>query len=127
MATGGLAALLMTLAMDMADPRRRRIEAKLRVESIPIIDRFLCAFAKEKRWGAAAMYRLRAAAEEALLSLIAEEEVSESECARHLLLVVRGDSSVAELEFIASLAARNLEDRLTLLPDSTARLAASES
>ena len=64
----------MTLAMDMADPRRRGIEAKLRVESIPIIDRFLCAFAKEKRWGAAAMYRLRAAAEEALLSLIAEEK-----------------------------------------------------
>ena len=127
MATGGLAAFLMTLAMDVAGPRRRRIEIKLHTESIPAVHRFLRTFATENGWDAAATYRLRAAAEEALLSLIAEEEASESDGLRRLVLIVRGDRSEAELEFFASLAARNLEERLTVLPNPTAQSAASES
>ena len=115
MAAGGLAAILMTVALDLAKPRRRRVKTKLSVESLPEIDGFVRKFAKDKRWNAAATERLRAAAEESILSLVPAEAASETEEARHLLLLVREDGRAAELEFIASAVDGNLEDRLALL------------
>ena len=115
MAAGGLVAILLTVAMDFAKPRRRRIRTKLSGESLPEIDQFIRDFAQEKRWNAASTRRLRAAAEESILSLIPVETASQTEAARHLLLLVRGDGRAAELEFIASAVRENLEDRLALL------------
>ncbi len=127
MAAGRLAAILMTLIMDLAEPRRRRIETKLQVESLPRIDTFLREFATDRRWSPAATHRLRAAAEESLLNLISDKDDSEQDDPRNLLLVARGDRRAAELEFFASPAERNLEDRLALLGHWTERSVASES
>ncbi len=126
MAAGGLAAILMTLAMELAAPRRRRIETKLELESLPKIDKFVRELASNRRWGPAATTRLRAAAEEALLSLLPEEGASEPAPARHLLLLARGDRRSVELEFFASAVDQNLEDRLTLLGHWTERSSAGE-
>ena len=87
----------------------------LSVDSLPEIDGFICKFAGDKGWSEASTERLRAAAEESVLSLIPDEEASEEEEARHLLLLVRGDGRGVELEFIASAVEGNLEDRLALL------------
>ena len=115
MAAGGLAAIVMTVALDLAKPRRRRVKAMLSVESLPEIDGFVCRFVDDKGWNEASTERLRAAAEESVLSLIPDEEASKEEEARHLLLLVRGDGRGAELEFIASAVDGNLEDRLALM------------
>ena len=115
MAAGGLAAIVMTVALDLAKPRRRRVKAMLSVESLREVDGFICKFAADKGWNEASTERLRAAAEESVLSLIPDEEASEEEEARHLLLLVRGDGRGVELEFIASAVEGNLEDRLALL------------
>ena len=127
MASGGLAALLLTLIMELAEPRRRRMEAKLAVKSLPRIDAFLCEFATDRHWSPAAVHRLRAAAEESLLNIISDKEGSEQNNPRNLLLVARGNRREAELEFFASPAERNLEDRLALLGHWTEQSIASES
>ena len=114
MTAGGLTAILMTLVMGLV-ARRRKMAAKLHVESLSKIDEFLRRFARDKRWHQAATERLCAVAEEAILSLVPDEDASTVEEARHLLLVVRGDSRAAELEFIASEVEQNIEDRLALL------------
>ena len=87
----------------------------LSVDSLPEIDGFICKFAESNGWNEGSTERLRAAAEESVLSLIPEGEAPEAAEARHLLLMVRGDGRGAELEFIASAVEGNLEDRLALL------------
>ena len=121
MAAGGLAAILMTLVMELAEPKRRRIKTKLEVESLPRIDTFLSEFAKDRRWGPTATNRLRAAAEESILSLLPDEDSPKPEDMRHLLLVARGDRRAVELEFFAAPVEKNLEDQLTLLGHWTER------
>ena len=126
MAAGGLAAILMTLVMELAEPKRRRIKTKLEVESLPRIDTFLSEFAKDRRWSPTATNRLRAAAEESILSLLPDEDSPKPEDMRHLLLVARGDRRAVELEFFAAPVEKNLEDQLTLLGHWTERSGVSE-
>ena len=114
-AAGGLAAIVMAIALEMSKPRRRKIKTKLRVESLPETDEFVRRFAKQKRWNATSTERLRAATEEAILSLVPDETGSEPEDARNLVLSLGGDARKAELEFIAAAGEGNLEDRLALL------------
>ena len=114
-AAGGLAAIVMAVALELSKPRRRKIKMKLGVESLPEIDEFVRRFAKRKRWNATSTERLRAATEEAILSLVPEETSLEPEAARNLVLSLGGDGRKAELEFIAAAGEGNLEDRLALL------------
>ena len=114
-AAGGLAAIVMAVALELSKPRRRKIKMKLGVESLPEIDEFVRRFAKSKRWNATSTERLRAATEEAILSLVPEETSLEPEAARNLVLSLGGDGRKAELEFIAAAGEGNLEDRLALL------------
>lgn len=114
-AAGGLAAIVMVIALELSKPRRRRIETKLGVEWLQEIDEFVRRFAEEKRWNATSTKRLRAVTEEAILSLVPEETHSEPEDPRNLVLSLVGDDRKAELEFIAAAGEGNLEDRLALL------------
>ena len=114
-AAGGLAAIVMVVALELAKPRRRRIETKVGMAWLPEIDEFVRRFAKDKRWNATSTARLWAATEEAILSLAPEEPDPEPEDARHLVLSLGGDGRKAELEFIAAAGEGNLEDRLALL------------
>ncbi|MCY3778515.1 MAG: hypothetical protein OXH11_21275 [Candidatus Aminicenantes bacterium] len=114
-AAGGLAAIVMVVALELSKPRRRRIETKLGVEWLAEIDEFVRRFAKDKRWNETSTGRLRAATEEAILSLVSEEHDSEPEDARNLVLSLGGDRRRVELEFIAGAGEGNLEDRLALL------------
>ncbi len=114
MTAGGLAAILMVLVMQLAQPRRRTLKTTLTAKSLPSTDSFLRGFAEDKRWDDESANRLRAAGEEAILSLLPAEEESDDP-PKHLFFVLSGDRNAAEMELIASSAEQNLEDRLALL------------
>ena len=116
---GGLSILLLNLFMDVTGPRRHRIEVALRAESLPKLDRFLKDFASRYKWRGAATDRLRAACEEALLSLLRPEEegAAPADGERRLRLVARNTRRGARLEFTAARHAGNLENQLALLGD----------
>ena len=121
MTAGGLCAILMMLCLNLAMPRPKRIQTKLAMQSLPKILEFLRTCAKEGRWSAASTERLCAAGEEAILSLLHEDEDESAkdeqgeEPARALNVSVRTAATSAELEFIASTGGANLEDRIALL------------
>ena len=119
MTAGGLTAILLTLFMELAGPRRKRIETELATEALPQVGAFLHEFASHRGWSADAARRLCAAGEEAFLSLVRPEESGAQGDKRRLLLIARGSRKAAELEFIAASGEENLEDRMVLLAERT--------
>lgn len=118
MTSGGLTAIFLTLFMELAAPRRQRMETALAVEALPEITTFLEKFASRRGWNAEMTNRLCLSAEETLLILIQQREGEQAE--KRLLLIVRSDGSDgAELEFIASTGEGNIEDRMAYLREHT--------
>ena len=114
MTTGGLAALVMVLFMELTGPRRQRLEMDLDMAALPKIDGFLRELASGFGWNTASTERLCAAGEETLLSLVQQEDEGVSD-KRRLFVVARGDGTAIELEFVAAIGDENLEDRMVLL------------
>ena len=115
MTTGGLVAILMTLFVETAKPRRRRIETELDLSTLPIIREFLEEFVSRGGWDATMSFRLNAAAEETLLTLLQQDEGNEKHQRRRLLLIVHKEDGEAVLEFVVSTDKENLQDRIALL------------
>ena len=111
MTAGGLAAVVLSLALDLTGGRRVRMETELNVEALPALRSFMQDACRRARWDEEAMERLSAAAEETVLSLLDGEAESES---RRLLVIARADGEAAELEFVAASGGENLEDRMAL-------------
>ena len=111
MTAGGLAAVLLSLALDLTGGRRVRMEAELNVAALPEIRTFLENASRRARWEAEATERLSAAAEETVLSLLDGEGRPQE---RRLLVIARADGEAAELEFVAAGGGENLEDRMML-------------
>ena len=120
MTSGGLAAILMTLFLELSRPRRQRVRTPLSVDAYPAIDAFLGKFAASRGWGKAMSERLRAVGEETLLALIRKDEQDAEQPERHVHLVARSDGRAAELEFVAAAAESNIEDQMALLGERTA-------
>ncbi|MXY50431.1 MAG: hypothetical protein F4Y38_14190 [Gemmatimonadetes bacterium] len=118
MTSGGLAAILMTLFLELAAPRRYRMEAAFDLAALSKIRAFLEAFAIRQGWAKETTDRLVAASEETLLTLNPRE--SETGQRRRLLLVVRQEDERAILEFVAATGEGNLQDRIELLGDARA-------
>ncbi len=120
MTSGGLAAILMTLFLELSRPRRQRVRTPLSVDAYPAIDAFLGKFAASRGWGKAMSERLRAVGEETLLALVRKDEEAAGQPERHVHLVARSDGRAAELEFVAAAAESNIEDQMALLGERTA-------
>ena len=118
MTAGGLAAILMTLFMEMTEPRRSRIEMMLDLSVLPKIRTFLGEFASRSNWDAAMANRLVGAAEETLLTLLEHDQSTEKQ-KRRLLLMAHKEGSQAVLEFVAATGEENLQDRIALLGERT--------
>ena len=118
MTSGGLAAILMTLFLELAAPRRYRMETAFDLAALPKIRAFLEAFATRQGWDKETADRLVAASEETLLTLNPRE--SETGQRRRLLLVVRREDDRAMLELVAATGEGNLQDRIELLGDERA-------
>ena len=111
MTAGGLAVVVLSLALDLTGGRRVRMEAALNVEALPTIRTFLQNASRRAGWDEPATERLSAAAEETVLSLLDGETDSDG---RRLLVIARADGEAAELEFVAAGGSDNLEDRMML-------------
>ena len=114
MTAGGLAAILLTLFVELTAPRRRRIELAFELAALPSIREFLAECASHYGWDEAMVQRLDAASEETLLTLLQDDEEPEPE-PRRLQLTVHKEDGGATLEFIAAPGEAKLEDRIALL------------
>lgn len=115
MTAGGLVAILMTVVLEVASPRRSRMEAELDLSALPTIREFLGALATRAGWSAEMAARLDAVGEEVLLSLMREGE--ERADRRRLRIAAFPGNGGAVLEFVVAPRGENLEDRLALLGD----------
>ena len=119
MTAGGLVAILMTLFLELAKPRRSRMEAELGLSALPAIREFTGAFASRGGWGPAMANRLEAAAEETLLAVIQDDEPARERGGRRLRLVAHREEGAAVLEFVVAPGEENLEDRIALIGGET--------
>ena len=115
MTAGGLAAILMTLFVELTAPRPSRIEVEFGVGALPTIREFLAGFVSRAGWNRATADRLDAVAEETLLTLVREDEAGERRRPRRLRLTARKESGGALLEFVAAVGNENIEDSMALL------------
>ncbi len=116
MTAGGLTALLLTLFIEITEPRRRRIELPFHITILPKIREFLQSFASHSGWGETMADRLELASEETLLTLLEQKtESGQEEPLRRLRLIAHREGNEAVLEFIASATEENLEDQIALL------------
>ena len=115
MTAGGLLAILLNLALSATGPRRYRMETELDMSALPGIRSFLGDFASRSGWDAVMADRIDAVGEEALLTLIRQEEQGAGE-RRRLRLVVYREGSGAVLEFVVTPRGENIQDRLAMLP-----------
>ncbi|MDE2938395.1 MAG: hypothetical protein OXR67_05700 [Chloroflexota bacterium] len=118
MLAGALSAILMTLFLDLTNPRRSsRIQTSLDLSALPEIQEFSRGQAARLGWNEASTERLLAATEEALLSLAQDSEDRESGDIPRLVVVARPAPEMVELEFMAVFDETNLEDRLANLAE----------
>ena len=117
---GGLTILLLNLFIQFTGPRRHKTEMRLTADRQPDLDRFMVDFATRYGWPARSTERLRAAAEEALLSLLRQEEDEHTPAVegRRLRVVSRNLREGAVLEFTAATHAGNLENEVSVLAES---------
>ena len=115
MIAGGLAAAAMTLFVELARPRRSRIELPFDASALREVRTFVGAFAARNGWESAMAERLDAASEETMLTLLHQEEAGDDAAPRRLRLVAYREDAVAVLEFVASKGEANLQDRLAVL------------
>ena len=113
---GMLAAILMTLFIELTSLRHARLETTLHISALPKIDAFLTELAAKIGWNVASTERLRAAGEETLSSLLQSGGDYETENVPRLIIAARPGETV-ELEFMAVFDEENLEDRLAHLSE----------
>ena len=119
--TGGLAAIVMILYLELTNPRRMRFQSQLHIDALPELNEFLATFATRRGWDTAMQERLSAVAEETLLTLapldleldLDADDAPQDE--RRLIVVASSDGPVADLEFIGSGNEENIEDQVRQL------------
>ena len=114
MIAGGLVATAMTVFVELAKPRRSRIELPFDASALREIRTFVGAFAARNGWEPAMAERLDAASEETMLTLL-HQDGTDDDAPRRLRLVAYREDRAAVLEFVASKGEANIQDRLALL------------
>ncbi len=118
MLVGALAAILLTLFLDLTNPRKSsRIQVKLHTSALPEIQGFAGRLAEGLGWNEPSKDRLLAACEETLLNLQQEGDDQDADDSPRLIVVARPEANLVELEFMAVFDETNLEDRLANLAE----------
>ena len=120
MTAGGLTAVLMTLFLELAAPRRRRVETAFDLQALPVIREFLADFATRNGLQPETAGRLDAAGEETMLTLLRENEGGAAPAPRRLRLTAHREAGGVVLEFVATGGEENIEDRIALLGEGAA-------
>ena len=118
MIAGGLAAVAMTLFVELTKPRRHRIELPFDATALQEVQAFVRAFAARGGWGAGMADRLDAVSEETMLTLLDRDEAVGEAGQRRLFLAMYREDNVAILEFVAAKGEENLQDRIALLGEA---------
>ena len=131
--TGGLAAIVMILYLELTNPRRMRFQSQLNVDALPELNEFITRFARRRGWDPAMQERLSAVAEETLLTLApldlslgSEEEEEKPEDERQLVVLASSEGTTADLEFIGGGAGANLEDQIRQIQEHDSLTAVEE-
>ena len=125
--TGGLAAIIMVIYLEITSPKRMRFQAPLHIDSLPDLNEFMARFASNRRWNDAMKDRLSAVAEETLLTLapldltLDDDDGDNGETERKLIVLAASDGPLADLEFIGGGNEANLEDRIRQLQQHDTR------
>ena len=114
---GVLAAVLMSVVLDMTLSRRRRMEAELDMSVLPAIDSFLRELASRVGWDQAATDRLCAAGEETLSSMLQLRDDYEEDRPPRLVIIARHRAGTVEMEFLAVSPEENIEDRIAYMSE----------
>ena len=112
MMVGALVAVFLIIFVEIANPRRRKLEVELNVDSLPRLDAFLAQIAERAGWDEAASNRLRFVGEEALNSLLGDDP---HQAERRLVVSARPSGAEVELEFLAALQEVNIEDQMAYM------------
>ena len=115
MTTGSVCVILLALLMEYTSRRRKRLNVAMNLSSVPRIDSFLQAFATSVGWNEASINRLRSAGEETLSSLLSQDEESEEDAGKRLIVAARRADAAIEMEFVVTTEGRNLEDKMAYL------------
>ena len=126
MTSGGLVAVLLSLFMELAGPRRRRIETELNAGAHPRVRDFLADFASRARMGEEMSRRVSLAGEETLTALLEASGDDDVFGARRLRVTARSEGGGADLEFLAAAGDGNIEDRMALATSGGAAAAPAE-
>ena len=112
-----LAAVLMSMILELTGSRRRRLEADLDVSSLPQIEDFLRKLGSRIGWKQASIDRLCSAGEETLSTMLQlRDEYDEGEQPR-LVLIARPGAGTVEMEFLAVFTEENIEDRISFMTE----------
>ena len=115
MTAGAITAVLLTLFLNLASNRQRRLSVPLENDSLAQINSFLRQFGQRAGWNEPSRHRLASAGEETLAVLLQEHQ--ESETPLRLTVSVRPEDHGAEMEFVTSLEGDNVEDQLAYLSE----------
>ena len=116
MVMGSITAILLTALIELLAPRRRRLEVELDMSALPRLNEFLDSAASSVGWDEASSNRLRFLGEEALSSLLGDNQ---DENLRRLIVLARPGANMIELEFMAVLEEENIEDRMAYMSEQS--------
>lgn len=114
---GGLAAILMTIFMEVTARRGKSFETDLEAAALPRIREFLGRVSSSRGWGSEMTDRLCLVAEETLQILLDWDTDGQAGERGRLRLVVRPTAHATTLEFVAATGEGNIQDRVALLAD----------
>ncbi len=115
--TGGIAAIVMLLFLEVTSRRGMRFESQLHIDALPELNDFIADFASRRDWDDEMKDRLSAVAEETLLTLAPLDLLADDDDddGRRLVVLATSDGPIADLEFIGGGDDANLEDRIRQL------------
>ena len=114
MTAGGLTAILMTLFLELIEPKRKKVEVPFNISFLPQIREFIGEFVTYCGWDSKMTDRLEAVSEESLLTLLDGREAGDQD---RLLIRAHKEEGVAVLEIIAASGEENLQDRIALMSE----------
>ncbi len=114
---GVLAAVVMTVVLELTTSRQRRLETELDASAFPGVEAFLRELGSAMRWNQASTDRLCAAGEETLSTMLQLRDDYEGEQPPRLVLITRPGAEAVELEFLAVFSEENIEDRIAYISE----------
>ena len=114
---GILAAVLMSMVLEITAPRRKRIETELDISALPDIQEFLRGLASSARWNRKSIAKLDSAGEETLATMLHLRDDHEDYETPRLVVIARPSAGAMEMEFMAVFSEENIEDRLSYMSE----------